>query len=385
MNRVVLFNPSLPDGGGFCAEECCFGPARTPPFNSPLGGLYSALYGSKDYIPTYAYSITEIQNPPHAIVMPLIIGYETYLSGLAKQLKFKFPSTRLIALCTPQGLAHTTSYANCWDDVVGENPIPTIVSMFDLVGDIKREYFPEIRYQALPQRPFIPWLLIASGCGSKCHYCTWGGKPMKWRDFRNTIHSIETMYQSGSWVVRCPLYLVCSEMNGFPKWMEEFVKAKEHSSIATIPIITDIRADWLTEKQVELLKRLQCVEVIAALESPNPNVLASIERKMDIQKFLDGYEMLREAGIKVNCPVLFGLHPEEDEKEYAEFCLKNKVVPNAGIAKAYPGTVLWKRVVEAGVWDEIREWPYPADPLRAPIGAEAAKVRLARFNKLVRQ
>ena len=106
-----------------------------------------------------------------------------------------------------------------------------------------------------------------------------------------TVGCLEEMVGPGSMMVASPVYLVCAEINAGKKWMREFAAEKEKSKVVDFQIITDVRADWLDQEQVDLLVRMKTHEVIAALESPNPTVLDFMDRKMDPLKFVKGYKM----------------------------------------------------------------------------------------------
>jgi len=344
-----------------------------------MGGLFSSLIGT-DYRPYYAYALDEIREEPHAIVMPLVVGYENWLSGIAKQVKAKWPRATLIGFTITQGLAGSTSHSHLFDRLVGYDTIP---EMAKVLG-VDAEYFPEIKTPALPDKQFVPWLLTATGCVARCYYCTWAARPMRWRSPENTMRSLYAMFNPRSKVISPPVYLMLSEMNANPKWMRKLAELKENSLLTPLSIVTDVRADWLTEEHVDLLKRMKCVEVIAAVESPNPEILAAIDRKMDLDKFVRGYKMLQAAGIKVMCPMLFGMDEREDPVEYADFCKKHGVQANPGIMKLYPGTPAYQKMKNEG-WqtESFREWDDPAEPLLVRKGLAVAQEKLRKFQELM--
>lgn len=379
--RVALLRPTLPGGKHLQAEECCFGVGDVPTFNSPMGGLYSSLL-DMDFNPYYAWSLEDIKTPPYAVVMPLVIGYDGWLTDIAKKVKQRWPAAKLIAFTITQGLAKELGQREPFDHLVGYDTIPELLKQ---LGGSSDEYFPEIRVQAIPNRPFVPWLLTATGCMARCSYCSWAARPMRWRSPDNTIRSLTAMFNPGSPVVRWPVLIAVAEMNANVRWMREFSMMKTNSPLANYPIVTDVRADWLTEEHVDLLQRMKCAEVIAALESPNKDVLKVMDRQMDPEKYVRGYKMLKEAGIKVMCPILFGVDERESAEEYAAFCNAHGIVGNPGIMKLYAGTPMWERMQKEG-WETelLGEWPKPAEPLVVRKGVAVALEKLRKFKELTK-
>ena len=123
--------------------------------------------------------------------------------------------------------------------------------------------------------------------------------------------------------------------------------------------------------------------MIAAVESPDPEVLKVMDRKMDLDKFLRGYKMLQAAGIKVMCPMLFGVDEREDPVEYADFCNKNGVQANPGIMKLYEGTPAFHKMKKEG-WEteRFKEWSEPAEPLLVRKGLDVALEKIRKFKVL---
>ena len=371
--KVALLNPAPPTYGGLSAETCCIGPAGYPPYNSRLGGLASILgdAGRKFH---YVSDIGEVPTDADWVFTLLIPGYERFIASMMKWVKCK-----KAAFCVPPELAAATEYGASFDSLIGAD---YIAAAGKLLGIRKVDQYPQVKPHSLPPKPFIPWLNISDGdCPSGCTYCSYSRKgPKEWRSPENTVKSLEVMYAPASKVVRCPVYLACPEIDLNKVWLRKFVALKNKSSVADIQIITDCRADWMDDEVLELLVEAKTHEVIAALETPNKEILKVVDRRMDPLKYAAGYKKLRAAGIKVNCPVMFNLDDREDPEKVAAFCRAYEIVPNPGIMKYYASSRDWAKLKE---WDMICEWPEPAEPLRTRKGVDVALAKLAKFKELM--
>lgn len=377
--KVALLNPAFSGFAGQSSEQCCFGPSVAPvPLSSTLSGVASEFL-RRGYEVKWASLVPEVPSDCDAILIVVVVGYERATATLAKWLRHLVKGAKLIALAVPPGLAKTMDLAP-YDYVVGPNPVPTVMHIL-LPGAVP-SYFPELHGDAFPPQGFMPWLLTSGeGCRDSCSlYCSWGQRaPMVHRPVQNTITSLEVM-MSSKYSHRAPPYLVCAEINADRRWMRELAVSKMASGVHNVPIITDLRADWLLEGDIETLIDLKTVEVIAALESSNPKVLAAMGRHMDPLKYAAGYKRLRDAGIKVMCPVMFGASDDENPEEVASFCAKHEIVPNSGVMKLYPGTRGWDENPE---YDTYREWPGPAEPLRVRKGINKTLAKLQKFKDLM--
>ena len=388
MTKVVyLLNPTLPNGDFLNQEECCFGPTPIACTPTSLVGLASALLET-DYSPIHATAVKQLTHDAYAVVLPFVIGYEQWLNEMVKEIHSHCPKAKVIGIAVPQGLAEVSEYRSSFDLLAGREPLPTVLKYLGL----ESEYFPVIRVGANVPYPFMPWLLVATGCPFGCNYCTWGSRPMQWRSPENTMESINSLLEGTVTLSETgvpevgklsQMYLICSEATVNKRWLKDFTSLKESSLYQLLPILTDVRADQVDEETIDLFKRMKVREVVAALESPNPDILKKIDRRMNIEKWLKGMQLLKEANIKISMPVLFNLDDSENPNEYASFCKDHHLTPNPGIVKAYPGTKLWEEVERDG-WEWIREWSPPASPLRTRKGVFEAGKKLNRFKELMR-
>jgi len=381
--KVTIFNPLLPNGNSVSSEECCWGDAIRPALHSPTAGLASELL-RRGHEVSQAWTFWDLPEGGaiDAVVVPVTTGFVTYQLEVARKVREMHPNAVLLAMTTPQGLADKLSeMSHPFDHVLGESPVPGALKA---LTNEECGYFPQIDPRVVPDREFVPWLLVGGGsCVWNCTYCSWGhGKGVKWRDPENAVASLEAMYSSPG-CMRLSAYVICPEVDANRAWLEKFGELKRASpAISDLGLTTDIRADCATERIVELCKAAGVVEVIAGLESPDPEILRSVDRRMDLDRWVAGHARLKAAGIRTAVPVLFNLSDDEDPDAYAAFCKANGIEANPGICKIYPGTTLDAKTPPEGR-EPIREWPEPADPLETRKGLAAAQRRLARFKALM--
>lgn len=375
---VTLLNPTLPDGTVLSAEECCWGPGEFVTYSSPMGGIASDL-ARNGWTVLHAFSVTNASRLSDVFLMPLVVGYERWLSGIANLVKSRCKDSKIVGIATPQGLAEVTEYRSSFDFVAGRNPVESVLRW---LGEPCSGYFPVVHSASVaPWADQIVWLLVGSGCPFRCVYCPWSGQPVKWRSPTNTLQSLSTFYGNETVGLRRP-YLICAEMNLDLRWLREFAELKLKSPLKDATFVTDVRADQCGDEVVALLKQAGCVEVTASLETVDASILDAVGRGMSVSRWLDGHNRFREAGISVQVPFLFNLSDDEDPEAAAKFVLEHDIDARPGIAKAYPGTPLWQELKE---WDFHSDLPGPAEPVRTRKGVLGALARLRRFEQLVEE
>jgi radical SAM superfamily enzyme YgiQ (UPF0313 family) len=121
------------------------------------------------------------------------------------------------------------------------------------------------------------------------------------------------------------------------------------------------RADMVDEVTLRAMKEAGCKLIHFGVESANPEILKSTNKKITLEKIEKGLKLAKEAGLQTACFFMFGL-PDEDPDTFdvtLEFARSvNPTYASFHFAVPFPGTPLYSRYIEEkkldwGVWPSL--------------------------------
>ena len=141
-------------------------------------------------------------------------------------------------------------------------------------------------------------------------------------------------------------------------WLEEF--AEKYSREVGLPFFCLMRANLMTKKIADLLKKAGCRAMSMSIESSNDRIRREVlKREMTSEQIKRAYKLCGERGIAIQSNNILGLPTSriEDDIATADFnieCGRKQgviVMAEFGTAHPYPGTELGKFCKERGIYD----------------------------------
>lgn len=204
-------------------------------------------------------------------------------------------------------------------------------------------------------------ILIGRGCPFRCTYC-FNNKLSKlygkeWdrvrkRSVDNVIKEVKELkenYPVEFIRIVDDTFIMCSN-----EWLEEF--AEKFKKEINIPFFCNVRANLVTEKNVELLKKAGCFSVFMAVETGDEKVRNTIlQRNMSNEHLFKACKLLRKAKIKYGFYNMFGLPVKNAlEVDFKTLDLNIKLKPTmawSSIFTPFPRTELGDYCIKHGYFD----------------------------------
>ena len=118
------------------------------------------------------------------------------------------------------------------------------------------------------------------------------------------------------------------------------------------------RGDLFTEKDLDLLRKLAqlgCLGFGYSLESADPDILKSMNKKMTVAQFKAQKKALDKAGIRSYTSLVIGCPQEtlKTIKKTFDVCYELNIYPSAGYLLPQPGTPIFALARERGLADDL--------------------------------
>lgn len=210
------------------------------------------------------------------------------------------------------------------------------------------EPFPPGNYKKL--RAFS--ISTARGCPFKCTFCYQVFRDVKYRHFSpkilvGEIKRLKAKYQINYFKFHDDLSLLSK------KHAQEMAECLLQQKI-DIFWVGSCRSNLFREdadiKLANLLKRSGCVGLTYSLESASPEILKSMNKKIDPDDFIKQSCILEKAGLNKWTSIVIGYPQETPEtiKKTFDYCIKSNVYPSAGYLLPQPGSAIYSYALKEG-------------------------------------
>lgn len=242
---------------------------------------------------------------------------------------------------------------------VKKNPVRTLEHNLDKIPFPDRELV--YNYDKTLREEGEKRIMVGRGCPYRCTYCfnrqmgklygsEWG--VVRKRSVDNVVAEVkEMMFKWPLEFIRIidDTFVMCKQ-----QWMDEF--ADKWRREIGMPFMCNVRANLLTPRMVDALKRAGCMSVFLAVETANDEVRNGIlKRGMTKAQIENACELLRKAGIKYGIFNILALPVENPYKIDMETLYYNiKLKPAmawSSLLTPYPRTELGEYCVEHGYFD----------------------------------
>ena len=219
----------------------------------------------------------------------------------------------------------------------------------------------------------------ARHCPFNCSFCVHSGGPKyRARSIENIMDEIKELYDKYKFnILIIGDELFAANKKRFDKFCVELIRLKEEH---------DWDFDWmfqthanskLDKESLELAKKAGCFFFSYGMESASPEVLKSMNKKANVQQFIEAIELSKDVGIGFGGNLLFG-DPVETEATihetldfWAKHCQQSQVFLTMLVP--YPGCKIFDYCIEKGIirdkkqyYESIEEEVYNMTLIPAP-------------------
>lgn len=228
------------------------------------------------------------------------------------------------------------------------------------------------------------WLETQRGCPFQCKYCTWKiQSPITFpadrvldevRLFKKRgIRQVKVL--NGSFILAPNFEEICEGIKGINK-------DRQLSFVVYVPV------EQLDKNKAELLHDINCIIANVGLQSVSREALSNVSRTFDAQKFLRGYGLLADIGIKMELDTIIGLPGDtlEGFTETIDFIKNNGLdaSPNSllfFVLSMMPGAPLRREAEQYGIdYDPLPPYHIKGTKTMPPCDLEAAKDMANRLH-----
>lgn len=154
-----------------------------------------------------------------------------------------------------------------------------------------------------------------------------------------------------------------SEFAGGESLLENAQKINETAEHRCIGLSFETRPDYVNKEEILNLRRLGCTKVEIGIQSLNETILKLNKRGHGVEETRRAFQLLRDAGMKINAhmmPNLYGSNLENDVNDFNE--LFNNPAYRPDWLKIYPCMVVpWSEL--AGIYERGEYKPYTDEEL----------------------
>ena len=188
------------------------------------------------------------------------------------------------------------------------------------------------------------------GCIFKCHFCYYHKGFDKIRFF-----SMERVKKDLSFLLKKKLksiYLMDPVFNLNVNRAKEICRFIVQNNKNNIPFHIEIKAEFVDEELAELFHKANVNFLEVGLQSINDKVLSLINRKLNIKKFISGFNLLKKYDLGTEIQLILGLPGDTlySFEKSLEFALNLKP-KNLSIFMLHvlPGTEIWNKAKDFGI------------------------------------
>jgi len=223
----------------------------------------------------------------------------------------------------------------------------------------KAEKYISVSKNAIPEpRPPIPFndlrglpLNTARGCPFKCTFCNHAFKEYRYRyyPFKMVVGHIKLLQQ----IYKINYVFFWDELTFFTADRARELCDCIESAKVNFYWSINARANTFTAGDLDLLKRcrdLGALYISSAVESAEPSILKAMNKRIDIQKYIEQVQTAKRAGLNVVTSLVFG-YPQETVdsiKKTIGLCKQLGVYPSAGFLLPLPETPVYEYAVKRG-------------------------------------
>ena len=183
------------------------------------------------------------------------------------------------------------------------------------------------------------------GCVFRCNFCFYN-KDLSIRNRRFDLGRVKR--EIGFWLERDveELYLMDPVFNLNAERAKEICRFLATHNRRRIPVHTEVWAEFIDDELASLMRDAHFSYIEVGLQTTDDNVLATVERRLRLQKFLDGIASLKKYGLPFEVQLIYGLPGDTRERFRKSLNFAAALDPShlsVFRLMVLPGTELWRK------------------------------------------
>ena len=234
-------------------------------------------------------------------------------------------------------------------------------------------------------------IMTSRGCPYRCTFCSQSIMPIKWRS-----RSAENVIAEWSHLVHDlgaqEIGVLDDSANIRVKRLEELGHALIDNRLNHVPwiFVNGIRANLAHEELLVLLKEAGLKRVAFGVETGDPAILKSIDKKVDHDTIRQAFRNAEAAGLETIAFLILGLPGETREtmQRTIDFAIElDPLIANFSMMTPYPGTKVYETVKRQGrlLINDWEDYVFFEQQARFEMGEMSAELVEEMYRKAYRQ
>ena len=234
-------------------------------------------------------------------------------------------------------------------------------------------------------------IMTSRGCPYRCTFCSQSIMPIKWRSRspENVIaewrHLVEDMGAQ-------EIGVLDDSANIRVKRLEELGQMLIENDLNHVPwiFVNGIRANLASKELLGLLKEAGLKRTAFGVESGDPDILYSIDKKVDHETIRQAFKNAKEVGLETIAFMIIGLPGENREtmQRTIDFAIElDPLIANFSMMTPYPGTQVYEQVKREGrlLINDREDYVFFEQQARYEMGEMTAELVEEMYRKAYRQ
>ncbi len=303
---------------------------------------------------------------------------------------FMHPENEIFKDC--QGVSYKTS-----DGQIHNNPDRTPIADLDSLPWPAYHHFKMDRYTNLqPATDHVDGarsfsILTSRGCPYRCTFCSQSIMPIKWRS-----RSAESVLAEWRHLVEelgaQEIGVLDDSANIRVKRLEEIATLLIENQLNHVPwiFVNGIRANLASKELLTLLKQAGLKRTAFGVETGDPEILKSIDKKIDLDTIRQAFKNAKEIGLETIAFMILGLPGETRQtmQNSINFAIEiDPMIANFSMMTPYPGTKVYEIVKRQGRFliNDWEDYVFFEQQARYEMGEMTAELVEEMYRKAYRQ
>jgi len=234
-------------------------------------------------------------------------------------------------------------------------------------------------------------IMTSRGCPYRCTFCSQSIMPIKWRsrsaenviaEWRHLVHDLDAQ----------EIGVLDDSANIRVKRLEELGHALIDNQLNHVPwiFVNGIRANLAGQELLTLLKQAGLKRVAFGVETGDPAVLKSIDKKVDHDTIRQAFRNAEAAGLETIAFLILGLPGETRAtmQRTIDFAIElDPLIANFSMMTPYPGTKVYETVKRQGrlLINDWEDYVFFEQQARFEMGEMTAELVEEMYRKAYRQ
>jgi len=234
-------------------------------------------------------------------------------------------------------------------------------------------------------------ILTSRGCPYRCTFCSQSIMPIKWRS-RSPENVLEEWRHLVVDLGAEEIGVLDDSANIRVKRLEQLAHLLIENRLNHVPwiFVNGIRANLASKELLALLKQAGLKRVAFGVETGDPDILLSIDKKVDMDTIRQAFKNAKEVGLETIGFFIIGLPGETREtmQRTIDFAIElDPLIANFSMMTPYPGTKVYEIVKRQGRFliNDWEDYVFFDQKARYELGDMTAELVEEMYRKAYRQ